>query len=83
MTGYIFENDIRDFIKKDDIGWVCLIDHCGPFCDIKTMIQHFEILGLDPGEHDKRYKKFERDCEVLGRRLATTQEVFDSEDQPE
>ena len=87
MTGYIFENDIRDFIKKDDIGWVCLIDHCGPFCDIKTMIQHFEILGLDPGEHDRKYRKFLKDCDdyVQKHRLlsATTQEVFDSEDQPE
>ena len=85
MTGFIFEKDIHDFIKKEDLGWVCLIDHCGPFCDIKTMIQHFEILGLDPEGHDKKHRKFLKDCEdyALKHRLDTTQERFESEDQPE
>ena len=49
MTGFIFENDLTGLIEQDELGWVCLIDHCGPFCNIKTVIQHFEILGLNPG----------------------------------
>ena len=54
----IFERDITDFVEKTDLGWVCLIDRCGPFGDIKTMIKHFEMLGLGPEEHDRKYRRF-------------------------
>ncbi len=79
------ENDLTGLIEKTDLGWVCLIDRCGPFCDIKTMIQHFEILGLGPEAHDRKYRKFLKGCEgcVRKHRLVTIQERFEGGPRPE